>query len=44
VYITFRRQKISFFSAEVAYYHIVEEWMKGPQLMSKKGRAIWTGM
>jgi len=27
---------------KVAYYHIVEQWFKGPQLMSRKGRVVWT--
>jgi hypothetical protein len=27
---------------EVAYYTIVEEWFKGPPLMSRKGRITWT--
>lgn len=26
---------------KVAYMHIVEEWMRGPPLMSKRGRFIW---
>ncbi|TFK47166.1 hypothetical protein OE88DRAFT_1666471 [Heliocybe sulcata] len=29
---------------KVAYMHIVEEWMHGPPLMSKRGRFIWTIM
>jgi len=28
---------------EVVYINIVENWMHGPRLMSKKGRVIWTG-
>ncbi len=27
---------------EVAYYQIVEGWFKGPSLMTKRGRFIWT--
>ena len=29
---------------EVVYINIVENWMHGPRLMSKKGRVIWTGV
>lgn len=28
--------------SEVAYYNIVEQWFKGPPIMSKKGRIVWT--
>jgi len=26
---------------KVAYYHIVEQWLKGPPFMSKRGRFAW---
>ncbi|KDQ54670.1 hypothetical protein JAAARDRAFT_60621 [Jaapia argillacea MUCL 33604] len=29
---------------KIAYISIVEEWINGPPLMSRKGRLIWTGM
>ncbi|KAF8967257.1 transmembrane amino acid transporter protein-domain-containing protein [Flammula alnicola] len=29
-------------SLEVVYINIVEDWLKGPRLMTAKGRAIWT--
>ncbi|KAF5373086.1 hypothetical protein D9758_001467 [Tetrapyrgos nigripes] len=29
---------------KVAYYTIIEEWFKGPPLMSRKGRVTWTFM
>jgi hypothetical protein len=29
---------------KVAYVSLIEEWGKGPPLMSQKGRAIWTGI
>jgi len=29
---------------KVAYINIVEDWLKGPSLLSRKGRLIWTGM
>ena len=40
---TWDEMQCSIFFAEVAYYHIVEEWMKGPTLMSRKGRYAWSG-
>ena len=27
---------------KVAYYNIIEGWFKGPSLLSKKGRIIWS--
>ncbi|KAF9352184.1 hypothetical protein BGX26_009949 [Mortierella sp. AD094] len=29
---------------KVAYINIVEDWLKGPSLMSRKGHIIWVGM
>ncbi|KDQ54668.1 hypothetical protein JAAARDRAFT_182158 [Jaapia argillacea MUCL 33604] len=29
---------------KIAYISIVEDWMQGPPLMSRRGRFIWTGM
>ena len=29
---------------EVVYINIVEDWLKGPRLMTAKGRIIWTGI
>lgn len=31
-------------SSELVYINVVEDWFKGPRLMSAKGRIIWTGM
>lgn len=28
---------------EVVYINIVEDWLKGPRLMTPKGRIIWSG-
>ena len=29
--------------SELVYINIVEDWLKGPRLMTPRGRIIWTG-
>ena len=29
--------------SEIVYFNVVEGWLKGPRLMTAKGRIIWTG-